>query len=83
MPQVIIGFDVADAAAVGSAAEEIEQAGYELVHPPRTEPSGQTVARLQSPEGVIVGMSYIPVVIQADAAVGRSFRRAPAFRRTS
>jgi hypothetical protein len=25
----------------------------------------------------------IPVVIQADAAVGRSFRRAPAFRRTS
>ncbi len=60
-PQVSIEFDVADAAAVGSAAGELKQAGYELLHAPRTEPWGQTVARLQSPEGVIVGISYIPV----------------------
>jgi hypothetical protein len=30
-------------------------------HPARTEPWGQTVARLQSPEGAIVGISYIPL----------------------
>ena len=46
VPQVSIEFDVADAAAVGPAARELEQAGYELLHPPRKEPWGQTVARL-------------------------------------
>ena len=52
--------DVGDAVAVGSAAEELEQAGYELLQPARTEPWVQTVARLQSPEAAIVGISYIP-----------------------
>ena len=55
--QVSIEFDVADAAAVGPAAGELEQAGYELLHAPREEPWGETVARLQSPEGAIVGIS--------------------------
>jgi catechol 2,3-dioxygenase-like lactoylglutathione lyase family enzyme len=62
VPQVSIEFDVANAAAVGSAAQELEQAGYELLHPPREEPWGQTVARLQSPEGAVVGISYAPVL---------------------
>ena len=61
VPQVSIEFDVGEAAAVEAAAKELEQAGYELLHPARTEPWGQTVARLQSPEGAIVGISYIPV----------------------
>jgi uncharacterized glyoxalase superfamily protein PhnB len=61
VPQVSIEFDVGDAAAVISAVQELEQAGFALVHPPRTEPWGQTVARLQSPEGAIVGISYIPM----------------------
>jgi catechol 2,3-dioxygenase-like lactoylglutathione lyase family enzyme len=61
VPQVSIEFDVGDAEAVGSAAEQLEQAGYELLHPPRKEPWGQTVARLQSPEGAIVGISHIPM----------------------
>jgi len=56
----------ADAAAVGPAARELEQAGYELRHPPREEPWGQTVARLQSPEGAIVGISYAPVLHDQD-----------------
>jgi hypothetical protein len=38
-----------------------EEAGYKLLHPPREEPWGQTVVRLQSPEGAIVSISYIPV----------------------
>jgi uncharacterized glyoxalase superfamily protein PhnB len=61
VPQVSIEFDVGDASAVASAVRELEEAGYELLHQPRTEPWGQTVARLQSPEGAIVGISYIPM----------------------
>ncbi len=60
VPQVSIEFDVADAAAVDAAAEELQRAGYELLHPAREEPWGQTVARLQSPEGAIIGISYAP-----------------------
>lgn len=60
VPQVSIEFDVTDVAAVRPAAEELQRAGYELLHPPREEPWGQTVARLLSPEGAIIGISYIP-----------------------
>jgi catechol 2,3-dioxygenase-like lactoylglutathione lyase family enzyme len=60
VPQASIEFDVADAEAVGAAAQELQQAGYELLHPVREEPWGQTVARLQSLEGAIVGISYAP-----------------------
>jgi hypothetical protein len=38
----------------------LQQIGHELLHPARDEPWGQTVARLQSPEGAIVGISYVP-----------------------
>ncbi len=62
VPQVSIEFDVADAAAVRTAADDLRQAGYELLHPAREEPWGQTVARLQSLEGVIVGISYTPML---------------------
>lgn len=62
VPQVSIEFDVPDADAVGPAACELERAGYELLHPAREEPWGQTVARLQSPEGAIIGISYAPVL---------------------
>jgi uncharacterized glyoxalase superfamily protein PhnB len=54
VPQVSIEFDVEDAAAVIPAVQELEQAGFALVHPLRTEPWGQTVAGLQSPAGAIV-----------------------------
>ena len=66
VPQVSIEFDVSDAAAVGPAARELEQAGYELLHATREEPWGQTVARLQSPEGAIVGISYAPALHERD-----------------
>jgi catechol 2,3-dioxygenase-like lactoylglutathione lyase family enzyme len=60
IPQVSVEFDVADAGAIGAAADELIAAGYELLHGVREEPWGQTVVRLQSPEGSIVGVSYIP-----------------------
>jgi catechol 2,3-dioxygenase-like lactoylglutathione lyase family enzyme len=60
IPQVSLEFEVADAAAVAAAAQELEDRGFELLHRARTEPWGQTVARLLSPEGSIVGISYAP-----------------------
>ena len=66
-PQVSIEFDVADAAAVSAAAAELQDAGHELLHPAREEPWGQTVARLQSPEGAIVGIAYTPLLHDENA----------------
>jgi catechol 2,3-dioxygenase-like lactoylglutathione lyase family enzyme len=60
VPQASIEFDVQDSSAVGTAVQELQQAGYELLHPARQEPWGQTVARLQSLEGAIIGVSYAP-----------------------
>jgi catechol 2,3-dioxygenase-like lactoylglutathione lyase family enzyme len=60
VPQASVEFEVADAAAVGAAAAELREAGFELVHDAREEPWGQTVARLLSAEGLIVGISYAP-----------------------
>lgn len=60
VPHASIEFDVADAAAVEAAGQELEAAGYDLLHPPRTEPWGQTVVRVQNEDGVIVGISYAP-----------------------
>jgi catechol 2,3-dioxygenase-like lactoylglutathione lyase family enzyme len=66
VPQVSIEFDVSGAAAVAAAAQELEEAGYQLLHPVREEPWGQTVARLQSSEGAIVGISYAPSLHDQD-----------------
>jgi catechol 2,3-dioxygenase-like lactoylglutathione lyase family enzyme len=60
VPQVSIEFEVADADAVRVAAEELRQQGFTLLHESRTQPWGQTVARLQSSEGAIIGLSYAP-----------------------
>ncbi len=59
-PQASIEFEVADAEAVTAAGKELQAAGYELLHPARQEPWGQTVARMLSSEGLIVGISYAP-----------------------
>ena len=59
-PQSCIEFEVADAASVATAAQELQANGYALVHQARTEPWGQTVARILTKEGVIVGISYAP-----------------------
>jgi catechol 2,3-dioxygenase-like lactoylglutathione lyase family enzyme len=59
-PQASIEFDVADVPGVQAAADELVAAGHQLLHPARQEPWGQTVARLLSPEGAIVGISFTP-----------------------
>lgn len=58
IPQASIEFEVENAQAVAAAGEELQRAGFELLHPARTEPWGQTVARLLTDDGLIVGISY-------------------------
>jgi catechol 2,3-dioxygenase-like lactoylglutathione lyase family enzyme len=60
VPQVSIEFEVEDANAVGAAARELREKGFTLLHEAREEPWGQTVARLQSSEGSVIGISYAP-----------------------
>jgi catechol 2,3-dioxygenase-like lactoylglutathione lyase family enzyme len=62
VPQVSLEFDVSSAQAVVDAMAELVEAGHQLLHQAREEPWGQTVARLQSPEGAIIGISYTPVL---------------------
>jgi catechol 2,3-dioxygenase-like lactoylglutathione lyase family enzyme len=60
VPQASIEFEVADAEAVTAAGDELQRAGFELLHRARTEPWGQTVVRLLNEGGLIVGISYAP-----------------------
>ena len=57
VPQASVEFDVDD---VEAAAKELQAKGHRLLHGPRTEPWGQTLARLLSPEGLIVGVGHTP-----------------------
>jgi uncharacterized glyoxalase superfamily protein PhnB len=57
-PQASIEFEDTDA--VAAAGDELQRAGFELLHPARTEPWGQTVTRLLTEDGLIVGISYAP-----------------------
>jgi catechol 2,3-dioxygenase-like lactoylglutathione lyase family enzyme len=59
-PQVSVEFEVADATAVAEGEQEVRSRGYDLLHDAKTEPWGQIVARLLSPEGAVVGLSYAP-----------------------
>ena len=60
IPQATIEFDVATPDEVAEAAAELRQAGYDLVHEAKMEPWGQTVARLQDPSGMLIGISHTP-----------------------
>ena len=57
VPQASVELEVDDVAA---AARELEGRGYRLVHGARTEPWGQTIARLLTAEGLIVGVCTTP-----------------------
>lgn len=60
VPAATIEFDLPSPEAVEAAADELAATGHRLVHPARTEEWGQTVARLLSPEGLLVGLSFTP-----------------------
>jgi len=68
VPQASIEFECADPQAVQDAADELRAGGYSMLHDARREPWGQTVARLLSPERLIVGLSYAPSLHGAAAS---------------
>ena len=68
VPQASIEFEVENAEAVAAAGAELQRAGFELLHPARTEPWGQTVTRLLTADGLIVGISYAPSFHEAEPA---------------
>lgn len=57
IPQASVEFEVED---VVEAAQELESKGYKLLHSARTEPWKQTIARLQTQDGLIIGVCYTP-----------------------
>ena len=59
-PQGCLEFDVASAEAAAEASAELEAAGHRILAGPREEPWGQTVVRLLSPEGLLIGVTYTP-----------------------
>jgi catechol 2,3-dioxygenase-like lactoylglutathione lyase family enzyme len=56
-PQAWLEFDVEN---VDEATRELEGRGYKLLVRNRTEPWGQVVTRLISPEGLLVGVTLTP-----------------------
>ena len=58
VPQAWLELDVESAEAVGDAVAEMEAAGHRVLRGPHEEPWGQTTARLLSPEGLLVGITY-------------------------
>ncbi len=56
-PQAWLEFDVDD---IETASAELEARGYRLLVNSRTEPWGQIVTRLLSPEGILVGVTVTP-----------------------
>lgn len=59
VPQAWVEFDVDDVAA---AAAELAGKGHRLLHAAETMPWGQTLARLLSPEGLLVGVAHTPAL---------------------
>jgi catechol 2,3-dioxygenase-like lactoylglutathione lyase family enzyme len=57
VPQATIEFEVTD---VPAAASELQGNGLTLVHEARTEPWGQTIARVIGPEGLLIGVCHTP-----------------------
>lgn len=59
-PQAWIELDVESAPAVAVAAAELQAKGHRLLRGAQEEEWKQTTARLLSPEGLLVGISYTP-----------------------
>lgn len=66
-PQAWIELDVGSVEEVGAAVAELEAAGHRLLRGVHEEPWGQTTSRLQSPEGLLIGITYTPWMHNGDA----------------
>lgn len=57
IPQYWVEFEVED---INTATQTLKQKGYQLLVDNRVEPWGQTVTRLLSPEGALIGLTITP-----------------------
>jgi catechol 2,3-dioxygenase-like lactoylglutathione lyase family enzyme len=62
-PTSWLEFDVED---VVQASGELQAQGYQLLLAVKKEPWGQTVTRLLSPEGILVGLTYTPSMRESE-----------------
>ena len=60
VPQAWLELDVESADDVAPATAEMAAHGYRILVDAKLEPWGQTVARLLSPEGILVGIVFTP-----------------------
>ncbi|HUF06453.1 MAG TPA: glyoxalase [Candidatus Binatia bacterium] len=65
-PQAWLELDVESAPAVGEGVAEMEAAGHRVLRGANEEPWGQTTARLLSPEGLLVGITFTPWMHRAE-----------------
>jgi len=56
-PHAWLEFDVED---VAGATDVLKKQGYKLLVEARKEPWGQTVTRMISPEGILIGITFTP-----------------------
>ncbi|MDF1499865.1 MAG: hypothetical protein P1P76_05280 [Anaerolineales bacterium] len=60
VPQATLEFEMSSPDAVEQGVGELIDLGYVIIHGAKQEPWGQTIARLLSPEGLLIGLSYAP-----------------------
>lgn len=60
VPHASMEFEVSSPQEVAAAVEELQARGYEVLHDSKKEPWGQTVARLLTQDGLLIGVSYTP-----------------------
>jgi catechol 2,3-dioxygenase-like lactoylglutathione lyase family enzyme len=59
-PQAWLELDLESADAVAPAVSELKAAGHRVIRDAHEEPWGQTTARVLSPEGLLVGITFTP-----------------------
>lgn len=60
VPQAWLELDVASPGAVAEAVAELREQGVTVLTDAHEEPWGQTTARLLTPEGLLLGITYTP-----------------------
>ena len=67
-PQAWIELDVESPAAVAAAVDEMRSGGHRVLRDAHEEPWGQTTARLLSPEGLLLGITFTPWMHDAETS---------------
>lgn len=70
IPQSWLEFELPSPPAVADGEAELAAAGYDILATTHDEPWGQTITRLLSPEGILVGLSYFAELHDTPASAG-------------